>query len=90
MAEKTVIVKNDGLTSASIISIPHVINTGKLYLVSYTILNKVQKDGSEIREMYLFVPNKNESYLIISTSFKHSSDFANRFQNVLDSLTSIK
>lgn len=87
MAQKTLIAKDNDLITTTLLSHPKFINTGKINLVAYIILNKLKSNGTEIREFYLVIPNINESYLIINTSYKHNADFANLFQKMLDSLS---
>ena len=86
MAEKGVYVKQNDEMTVQITSPPTFVNTGKLFLTAYTVLNRLKSSNQEIREFYLTIPDKDFSYLIITTSFKHNQDFAAKFQSFLDSL----
>ena len=86
MAEKGIYVKQSDEMAAQITSPPTFVNTGKLFLTAYTVLNRVKSSNQEIREIYLTIPDKDFSYLIITTSFKHNQEFATKFQSFLDSL----
>ena len=86
MANKTIEVKKSDLLAAQITSDPIFVFTGKIYLTTYTILNTLKNKKQEIREIYLTIPNKDYSYLIISTSYQYSPSFAKKFQIFLDSL----
>lgn len=86
MAEKGIYVKQSDEMAAQITSPPTFVNTGKLFLTAYTVLSRLKSSNQEIREFYLTIPDKDFSYLIITTSFKHNQDFAAKFQSFLDSL----
>ena len=86
MADKVVYVKQNDDMTAQITGQPTFVYTGKLYLTAYTVLNKLKNNNQEIREIYLTIPDKDYSYLIITTSFKHNQDFAAKFQSFFDSL----
>ena len=86
MAYKMLEAKNSIEWSAKITSEPNFIYTGKIYLTAYSIFNNPKGSNQEIREIFLTIPDKNESYLIISTSFKYDLNFAQKFQTFLDSL----
>lgn len=86
MIEKTIDVKTNDLTSATLISDPQIIYSGNIYIIAYTILNSVKKTGEKFREIYLLIPNRDDSYLIITTSFKENATFSKRFQEILNTL----
>lgn len=86
--DKILEVKNTDICKASLNLKPQFVNTGNIFLIAYSIKNILEQNNikQNISELYFMIPNNTESYLIIVTSFKHDTNFANKMQKFIDSL----
>lgn len=86
--EKILFVKNNDIEKATLLTTPHFLSNKKLQFINYSIKNIIESGNKrqDIIELYFMIPNKNESYLIIVTSFKSDNAFALDLQNFINSL----
>lgn len=87
--EKILQVKNNDIEKSDLLMKPQFIFNDKIYFISYSIKNIIKSNNSrqQIIEFYFMIPNLNESYLIVVTSFGSDSSFALELEKFINSLT---